>query len=199
MKNTPENKPWREWQSELTKEEVQILPDAILMENGRTIMHRWETPLMEKMAAFVCEDGGDVIEMGFGMGIAATAIQSHSPLSHTICEINPLILKRLYKWAEGRPNVIILEGDWYNNIDKMGIYDGIFFDTHDDGGAHKFYKTHKKIAKPGCRITWWNNLNWGYNELGLEGVEFEKITVNPPANDYFNFNEFWMPKHITPH
>ena len=196
MENYPKNKPWRKWVSMLAKEEVQILPDAILMKNRKTIMHRWETPLMEYMAAFVCEGGGDIIEMGFGMGISATAIQSHNPTSHTICEINPRILKELYKWAEDRPNVIILEGNWNDNIEKMGTYDGIFFDTHDDANAYKFHECHKKITNPGCRTTWWNNLDWEFNELEIEGTEFEVIPVNPPTNDYFHHKSYWMPQHI---
>ena len=44
-------------------------------DRNETVMHAWETPIMHRMAEWVCEDGGDIIEFGFGMGISATHIQ----------------------------------------------------------------------------------------------------------------------------
>lgn len=173
-----------------------ITENEIKAEDGRTVMHRWETPIMNRMAEFICESKGDIIEFGFGMGIAATAIQSYNVKSHTICEINPGVLKNLHEWAKTRPNVIILGGDWYNNIDKMKTYDGILFDTYYDGNTYKFHETHAKIANKGCKSTWWNNVELEWEELGLTNTEFEIIPVSPPENDYFNFPNFWMPKHI---
>ena len=101
-------------------------------DRNETVMHAWETPIMHRMAEWVCEDGGDIIEFGFGMGISATHIQKQKINSHTICENNPVVLERLYKWAEDKDNVIVLEGDWFANIDNMKLYNGVFFDTHRD-------------------------------------------------------------------
>ncbi|MCA9140139.1 MAG: amino acid adenylation domain-containing protein, partial [Planctomycetales bacterium] len=36
------------------------------------IMEDWQTPLMKSMADWVCQSGGDVLEIGFGRGVAAT-------------------------------------------------------------------------------------------------------------------------------
>jgi guanidinoacetate N-methyltransferase len=76
-----------------------------------TIMHAWERPVMKELAKWACTNGGDIIEFGFGMGISASYIQQHNINSHTICERNPAVIKRLQKWAKDKPNVIILEGD----------------------------------------------------------------------------------------
>ena len=57
--------------------------------NVVNVMMDWEEPMMSASAAYVCEGGGDILEIGFGMGIAANYIQSHSIDSHTICEIHP--------------------------------------------------------------------------------------------------------------
>lgn len=37
--------------------------------------------------------GGDVLNVGFGLGIIDTAIQSHRPRSHTIIEAHPDVYK----------------------------------------------------------------------------------------------------------
>ena len=33
------------------------------------VMMDWEDPLMAASAAYVCEGGGDILEIGFGMGL----------------------------------------------------------------------------------------------------------------------------------
>ena len=71
--------------------------NAIKTSDGRTVMHSWETPIMEKMAKWVCSNGGDILEVGFGMGIASNFIQKHNINSHTICEINPDVITNLKK------------------------------------------------------------------------------------------------------
>ncbi len=49
--------------------------DRILTENGSTIMMSWEHPVMKQHAEIVCKNGGDILEIGFGMGISAQYIQ----------------------------------------------------------------------------------------------------------------------------
>ena len=50
------------------------------------VMMNWEDEIMSASAAYVTENGGDILEIGFGMGISAGYIQSHSISSHTIIE-----------------------------------------------------------------------------------------------------------------
>jgi hypothetical protein len=38
--------------------------------NGEVMMS-WEAPIMEKCAEFVCYNSGDILEIGFGMGICS--------------------------------------------------------------------------------------------------------------------------------
>lgn len=40
-------------------------------------MMDWETPLMQRHAAAICAGGGDVLNVGFGMGIVDAFIQRH--------------------------------------------------------------------------------------------------------------------------
>ena len=43
--------------------------------------------LHRKYAEVICKNGGDILEIGFGMGISATHIQSYDINSHTSIEI----------------------------------------------------------------------------------------------------------------
>ena len=113
----------------MKNEVLTITDEKVDLPNGQTVMHGWEHPIMKVKADYVCQNGGDIIEFGFGMGISADYIQQHDIKSHTICEIHPQIIERLHIWAQDKPNVIILEGDWWDNIDKMKKYNGILFDT----------------------------------------------------------------------
>ena len=55
-------------------------------------------------------------------------IQKYKPKSHTIVEMNPMVIKRLEEWAKDYDNIIIVEGTWQKRLDDLGKYDEIFFD-----------------------------------------------------------------------
>jgi len=101
--------------------------ESIQTEGGNIVMHEWESPIMQHVANFVCQDGGDIIEMGFGMGISANFIQQHHIKSHTICEIHSEVIPLLEEWADNRENVKIITGCWWENRELLEAYDGVFF------------------------------------------------------------------------
>ena len=117
------------------------------------VMMSWEAPIMEKSAEFICHNSGDVLEIGFGMGICADYIQSQGVNSHTIIELHPQILERLNAWASGKSNVTVIEGDWAD-LSLTDTYDGIFLDTFGDDGVRSSFKAFalEKI-KSGGKIT----------------------------------------------
>ena len=45
-----------------------FLPTKILDEKDYEIMMDWETPIMKEHAKIVTKNGGDILEIGFGMG-----------------------------------------------------------------------------------------------------------------------------------
>ena len=67
----------------------------------REVMMDWEDSLMSASAAYICEGGGDILEIGFGMGISAGYMHSHSINSHTIIENHPQIITKAQEWASG--------------------------------------------------------------------------------------------------
>ena len=166
-----------------------------IQDNKQYVMMDWEKPLMELQANYACENGGDILEIGFGMGISADYIQSNKIKSHTIIEIHPDVLNKAFEWAKGKPNVNIMAGDWYNMKNLLGTYDGIFLDTYGDKNIYKFKDVINDIAKPGCNITWWNNsIKPNHNTLGIENVVYQEVNISPNKNGYFETSKYYLPK-----
>ena len=178
------------------KEQILTFEDDKIIANqdGIEVMMSWEAPIMEKSAEFICHNKGDVLEIGFGMGICADYIQAQDVNSHTIIEIHPQILEKLNIWAEDKSNVTIVEGDWYT-IDGLGEYDGIFLDTYGDKNCNKFKSFALSKAKDGAKITYWNNMQEETNPNEFDSLTHEKITVNAVNNFYTEITDiYYMPK-----
>tara|TARA_R110002020_G_C16181727_1_gene764879 strand:- start:141 stop:695 length:555 start_codon:yes stop_codon:yes gene_type:complete len=162
--------------------------------NGMEVMMTWEAPIMEKVAEFICYNSGDILEIGFGMGICADYIQAQGVNSHTIVEIHPQILERLNTWASGKSNVTIVEGDW-NTVSGLGTYDGIFLDTFGDESLNNFKTFVLPKIKSGGKITYWNNEESQENLYSFDSVSHEAISVTPDENFYTNIvDTYYMPR-----
>lgn len=78
----------------------------------------------------------NVLEIGFGCGYSASAIQKYHPLSHTIIDCAPAAIEKAKTWAQIYPRVTIIEGYWQDVLrDKSGfgserppVFDRVFFD-----------------------------------------------------------------------
>ena len=158
------------------------------------VMMDWEDSLMSASAAYVCQNGGDILEIGFGMGISAGYIQSHSINSHTIIENHPQVIEKLKIWAQDKPNVNIVEGDWYDVKNQLSTYDGVFYDTFGDSDMRYFSSSLSSLVKPGGVVTWWNSNSSETNYYNIPGVEYDQINVTPPKNIYFNNSTYYLPK-----
>jgi len=165
----------------------------IVHESDIEVMMDWESPIMEKSAEFICQSKGDILEIGFGMGICSDYIQAQGVNSHTIIEIHPQILERLNTWAEGKSNVTVIEGDW-NSVSGLGTYDGIFLDTFKDDNFDNFKSFALAKAKSGAKITFWNANN-NVNQYNYDNIEFEEIEISPDDNKYMWHDDiYYMPK-----
>ena len=172
---------------------LEFFDDKIVDTNQAEVMMDWESPVMEKSAEFVCHNKGDILEIGFGMGICADYIQAQGVNSHTIVEIHPQIIERLKTWANGKSNVTIIEGDW-STVNGLSTYDGIFIDTYGDDNWSNFKSFALPKAKSGAKITYWNNFTDKRNEHNFDSVSFDDISIVPDDNTYFTSNTYNMPK-----
>jgi len=167
--------------------------DKIITEDNAEVMMSWEAPIMEKSAEYICESKGDILEIGFGMGICSDYIQAQDVNSHTIVEIHPQIIEKLKVWVEDKDNVTIVEGDW--NSVELGTYDGIFIDTYMDKNWSKFKDFAFAKAKDGAKVTYWNNgLD---NEHGFDTISYDEISIAPDNNRYmWNDEVYSMPRVV---
>jgi amino acid adenylation domain-containing protein len=106
--------------------------DSQLIIEGQQVMQDWERPLMQAMADVVTAGHGDVLEVGFGMGISATYIQEQGVRSHSIIECNDEVIEQFNKWKSRYPDrdIRVIRGKWQDVTGQLGQYDGVFFDTY---------------------------------------------------------------------
>lgn len=107
---------------------------------GWQVMQDWEKPLMNLMAAAITWNQGDILEVGYGMGISAKRIARSLPRSHTIIEAHPIIAQRAREWArEQTYKVRIIEGFWQDVVLSLRTkFDGILFDTFPMNAEEKY-------------------------------------------------------------
>ena len=177
------------------KDDILTFEDTqIINQHDDEIMMSWEAPIMEKCAEYICQSKGDILEIGFGMGICSDYIQSQNVNSHTIVEIHPQIIEKLNTWASDKSNVTIVEGDW--NSVSLSTYDGIFLDTYGDKNLDSFKSFAISKGKAGAKVTYWNNHVGERNTHSFDNISFEQISVNPVDNMYFKSNAYYMPKVV---
>jgi spermidine synthase len=180
-----------------------FLPDRIVVEGtGEQVMMAWEAPLMERMAELAASRRGDVLEIGFGMGLCAGALQRLAPRSHTIVEAHPQIAERARAWASGRAGVRVLEGRWQDRLADLTSYDGIAFDVFGGVGQREaFFAELSRLLRPGGLATLWlaDDRDMPAALAGVlrsQGFTWRMVRVNAvpdPSCTYSRTNEFCIP------
>lgn len=176
-----------------------------IMKDNHIVMHDWEDLMMKKHAEVVCQNGGDILEIGFGMGISADYIQSHNVKSHTIIEKDKKVYKKLLEWSKDKPNVKTIFGDWITNLPEQK-FDGIFRDTWGEHLGKKVFPLKiLKVCKVGTIVTFFNNTNdkkTMYSETFFKdkNIKFYKVDIKIP--DYVNYlpnynrDRYYVPEWI---
>lgn len=106
--------------------------DSELMISNQEVMQDWEYSLMHNLANIVTSKGGDILEVGFGMGISASKILENGVNSYTVIECNPTVISKFNLWKKNYPNINInlIEGRWQDVSSQLNEYDGVIFDAY---------------------------------------------------------------------
>ncbi|KAF2036094.1 arginine N-methyltransferase 2 [Setomelanomma holmii] len=149
------------------KSELRYKEGILLDESDNAVMMDWETQIMQRHAeTLIPKSGLKVMNVGHGMGIVDTAIQTHDPAEHHIVEAHPQVHKRLREqgWYD-KPNVYIHEGRWQDVLPRLieqgVVLDGIYYDTFaEDYGALKEFFAEYVVAllAPKGKFGWYNGL-----------------------------------------
>tara|TARA_Y100000592_G_C5338028_1_gene252793 strand:+ start:57 stop:683 length:627 start_codon:yes stop_codon:yes gene_type:complete len=187
-----------------------IFKEDSIMNGDAIVMHKWEDLMMKKHAEVVCQNGGDILEIGFGMGISADYIQTQDINSHTIIEQDKQIYEKLLEWSKDKPNVKTIFGDWITNLPEQK-FDGVFRDTWGESlGKSVFPLKILNVCKVGTIVTFFNNTNdketmygtnmWGVPFFKDKELKFYKIDIKiPDYVDYlpnYNRDRYYVPEWV---
>jgi guanidinoacetate N-methyltransferase len=178
---------------------------------GHEVMSSYQVPYMERLADIVTRKPGRILNVGYGMGILAGAIERHRKergvTDHFIIELNRHLADSARR---ANPRHIVLEGDWRERISDFPFQslDGIVYDgyplspneVHRDGIPFIQAVVEKGILKKGGVLTFFADAPEGFGEgfraylsrLGFSSVKWERVEVKPPPR----FRQHWQHNHF---
>jgi len=141
----------------------------LLDQDGHAVMMDWEDEIMRRQAAGICRNGGDILNIGFGMGIIDNYIEDHRPRTHWIIEGHPDVQQKIIEdgWLK-KPHVKVIFKPWQDVLHYLPKFDGVYFDTWGEGQEY-FDANVMKILKPNGIYSFFNNPRG--DELGVHMAE----------------------------
>jgi guanidinoacetate N-methyltransferase len=184
---------WLQQKASYEQSELNIL--------GFQVMQDWETHYMKELATIATSLGGQVLEVGFGLGISASFVQKSQAIEkHTIIEAHSEVAnfartKFSREIALGRME--ILTGFWEDVTHNLpsGSFDGILFDTcplHQETEFFHyfpFFPEAYRLLRAGGIFTYFSDEpkqisphhEHLLNQAGFQDIGFEVVPVEPPA------------------
>ncbi|MEM9457167.1 MAG: class I SAM-dependent methyltransferase [Myxococcota bacterium] len=183
---------------------------------GNPVMESWQRPYMKELASIATSNGGVVLELGFGLGIASSFIQAAPNVTeHIIVEANADIFLQTLQFARtAQRRTIPIFGFWeeVTTLLRDESIDGILYDTYPiaQGYLHShqfmFAEHAHRILKPGGVMTYCNLSSWGrlkadypddrelfgqtqaprLKALGFTEVDMKVFSVSPVVDPRFN-------------
>jgi len=168
---------------------------------GHEVMSTYQLPYMQKLADVVTQNGGDILNVGYGLGIIDGEIEkyreSRSINNHYVIENNKYIAAE----AKKLKNLIVIENDWHEVIDSFRgeQFDGIIYDAyplsieelHRDGVIFIEKVVSRNLLKKNGVLTFYVDASHDLGvefktylcNLGFNYIKIEKIKVIPPNRE----------------
>lgn len=178
--------------------------EKVLYIDGIEVMADFEIPYMKKLSELVTLKGGDILNVGYGLGIADNHIETlrkkTNIKNHHIIELNNVIYNNAEKWKSNHLNkkhIHLHKGNWTSVLTKFEIqFTGILYDAFPlkkEDLCRDFIPFLKKVIelkliKKGGIITFFLDSSDGFgkdfinlcNELVINKLECEKVKINLP-------------------
>lgn len=179
---------------------------------GHPVMEDWEKGYMKKLAKISSSKGGRVLEVGYGMGLSARAIQEQGIKQHYVIECHPDVVAKCLKdfhKSIAKNRMHILSGFWEDITPLFAdkSFDGILFDTYPlrEEEIHSnhfwFFKEAYRLLKPEGILTYYSDEAISFSAKHLaklkkagfnkNNIQYQVCKVNPPKNC-----EYWQEKTI---
>lgn len=164
------------------------------------VMQRWEDNYMKSLAAIATSGGGNVLEVGFGLGISAKYIERSKKVKlHTVIECHPSVIafaKKLFREELKSGHMKLIKGFWEDVTPNMPnkSFDGILFDTSplecgvDFFHFFPFFREAFRLLKDDGVFTYFSDEATEISELhlvelrraGFKNIRFKICKVHPP-------------------
>jgi guanidinoacetate N-methyltransferase len=176
------------------------------------VMENWEHEYMKRLARIASANGGKVLEVGYGMGLSARAIQSCNVTAHYVIEFHPDVIAKCLgdcRDAVCGNRLHLLSGFWQDVTPLLASasFDGILFDTYplhaDELHANHlpFFEEAYRLLKPGGVFTYYSDEATSMSDSHLarlniagflpQNIRHEVCEVSPPDTC-----EYWQHKTI---
>ena len=153
----------------------------LLDSQGRAVMMEWEREIMKESAKVVCANGGRILNIGFGLGIIDSYIQSYDIDSHWIIEAHKDVYRKMDEdgWLD-KDNVTVVYRRWQDALELLPKFDGIYFDTWNDSGLKElFIPRLPELLKLGGVFSYWGH----HPNLDKERKMFERFGMDVTSNE----------------
>ena len=197
---TPEE--WKKAKAVFSEHDLRILDEPV--------MEDWEEPYMRVLANIATSRSGDILEIGYGMGISARFVQEANVRRHIVIEANHEVAAVARLWASNsKTNTVVLEGLWQDQASSIAdsSIDGILFDSY-PLTEKELYQNHFdffpvafRMLKKGGVLTYYSDETEWFTDVHIrrltqagfdpQHIRGEVVRVCPPPDC-----EYWKAQTI---
>ena len=188
--------------------------DLFLVIRGEIVMAHDEERYMKALAKVIttgnAKSEGDILEIGFGMGISSGFIQDYGCKRHVIVEANAEVLRLGLAWRESpraRSSVEFLKGYSEDILPRLpsSSFDGIFVDPFPTANNVQSHTEYRRLLRPGGKLAFFletpapddseknsiilldvvkilHKAGWEDDEIGVEKWEMIPLRITDDCN-----------------